>query len=262
VPIHDWTTVTAGTFHAFHTAWISEIQKCLNSGPLPSGYYALAEQVAGEIIPDVLTLQGANEDSDSELEWQADNDGGVAVAKAPPRTSIHDHLNEALTLAARRRRIVIRHTTGDRIIALLEIVSPVNKGSSAATDQFVEKAEAALCAGYHLMLIDLFPPGPFDPQGMHGKLWGSLGGQFAQPAGKPLTLAAYATAGGGPVDCYVEPTAVGTPLLEMPLFLSTERYVNVPLEETYQSGYVGVPKRWKRVIEACGPSEPGRVGPV
>jgi hypothetical protein len=100
------------------------------------------------------------------------------------------------------------------------------------------------------MVIDLFPPGTFDPQGMHGRIWGRLGGHYEQPAGKPLTLAAYASGGGGPVDCYVEPTAVASPLIEMPLFLTTQRYVNVPLEETYQAAYVGVPKRWKTVIEA------------
>src|SRR5262245_60421538 len=59
MPVHDWNRVTAGTFHAFHLARIAEIQRALNGGLLPPGYYALAEQVAGEIIPDVLTLQRA-----------------------------------------------------------------------------------------------------------------------------------------------------------------------------------------------------------
>lgn len=27
-------------------------------------------------------------------------------------------------------------------------------------------------------------------------------------------------------------------------------YVNVPLEETYQAAWRGLPKRWKRVLEA------------
>jgi hypothetical protein len=253
MPIHDWTRVTAGVFDDFHSAWIVAIRGNLNAGLLPDGYYAMAEQVAGNIIPDVLTLQDAS-DPDAQDDWKpAENEGGLAIAKSAPRTLIHDRLNETRALASRRRRIAIRHTTGDRVVALLEIVSPGNKGSSDAAEQFVDKAAAALHAGYHLMLLDLFPPGPFDPRGMHGKLWGSLGGEYVPPAGKPLTLAAYATGGGGPVDCYVEPTAVGTELLEMPLFLSTERYINVPLEETYRAAYVGVPKRWKQVIETPRP---------
>jgi len=45
MPIHDWTKVPAGIFHDFHAAWIIELRNALNDGFLPSGYYALAEQV-------------------------------------------------------------------------------------------------------------------------------------------------------------------------------------------------------------------------
>jgi hypothetical protein len=56
MPIHDWTRVGPGAFHHFYTAWITEISKSLNRGILPREYYALAEQQAGEIGPDVLSL--------------------------------------------------------------------------------------------------------------------------------------------------------------------------------------------------------------
>jgi hypothetical protein len=36
----------------------------------------------------------------------------------------------------------------------------------------------------------------------------------------------------------------------MPLFLEAGWYVRVPLEETYQQAWRGVPDRWRRVIEA------------
>ena len=32
MPVHDWTRVSAGTFHAFHNAWITHIQEMLNDG--------------------------------------------------------------------------------------------------------------------------------------------------------------------------------------------------------------------------------------
>ena len=35
MPIHDWTRVSDGTFHAFHVSWVSELQESLNSGLLP-----------------------------------------------------------------------------------------------------------------------------------------------------------------------------------------------------------------------------------
>ncbi|MFO0841430.1 MAG: hypothetical protein U0797_03380 [Gemmataceae bacterium] len=57
MPIHDWTRVGDGMFHAFHVSWVSEIQEALNDGLLPPTYYAQAEQIAGPLGPDVLTLQ-------------------------------------------------------------------------------------------------------------------------------------------------------------------------------------------------------------
>ena len=102
--------------------------------------------------------------------------------------------------------------------------------------------------GYHLLIVDLFPPTPRDPQGIHGAIWAEVGTvPFTLPPDEPLTLAAYSA---GPVKrAYVEPTAVGRELIEMPLFLEPEIYINVPLEETYTAAYRGVPQRWKRVLE-------------
>jgi hypothetical protein len=39
-------------------------------------------------------------------------------------------------------------------------------------------------------------------------------------------------------------------LIDTPLFLEPEIYVDVPLETTYQAAYRGVPRRWQRVLEA------------
>ncbi|MCC7424157.1 MAG: hypothetical protein IT428_28150 [Planctomycetaceae bacterium] len=220
MPVHDWTRVSAGTFHAFHVAWLAELQKALNHGLLPSGYYALAEQVAGGIGLDVLTLESR----------------GTAEAR-------EIHINPI-----RRRRLVIRHSSGDRVVAFLEIVSPGNKDGARLLSSFLDKAVAALVGGYHLLVIDLFPPGPHDPNGIHGAIWDSIDGPgYTAPPEAPLTLAAYA--GSPAFRCYVEPTSVGTPLIEMPLFLSTDHYVNVPLEATYLEAWSGVPERWRRVIE-------------
>lgn len=250
MPIHDWTRVSAGTFHAFHTAWIAEIQRALNGGILPANYYALAEQVAGETVPDVLTLQdvGGTANAAGGTSPRGNGDaGGIALAAAPPRVALSDTVTESMILAARRRQMVIRHVTGDRIVALFEIVSPGNKESRRQLDAFVDKAVGALDEGYHLLVVDLVSPGRFDPKGVHGVIWDHLRGTYVPPPGKPLTLAAYVAAGA--VTCYVEPTAVGTPLIDMPLFLDPGHYVNVPLESTYMSAYEGLPRRWKSVIE-------------
>ncbi len=246
MPIHDWTRVSAGIFHDFHVAWIGEIRNTLNSGLLPSDYYALAEQIAGPMGPDVLTLQADSYPENGSA--VPSSGGGIAVATAPPpaRMTAAAEMNDYVL---KRRTLVIRHSSGDRIIALIEIVSPGNKAARHALRSFVEKAVEALYRGYHLLIVDLFPPGPRDPQGIHGAIWSELSDDhFELPPAEPLTLAAYSA---GPIKrAYIEPTAVGRAMMDMPLFLEPEMYINVPLEATYQAAYRGVPQRWKRELEA------------
>ena len=57
MPTHDWTRVDAGLFHAFHQTWIVTLSRALNSGVLPSGYFALPEQSIQGPIPVSLTLK-------------------------------------------------------------------------------------------------------------------------------------------------------------------------------------------------------------
>ena len=46
--------------------------------------------------------------------------------------------------------------------------------------------------GIHLLVIDLFPPTPRDPYGIHKAIWDEFEEQpFELPADKPLVLAAY-----------------------------------------------------------------------
>jgi hypothetical protein len=131
---------------------------------------------------------------------------------------------------------------------MIEIISPGNKSTGYALSKFVSKAVEVLEAGVRLLIIDLIPPGKLDLQGIHGAIWKEYTGeQFTAPAGKPLTLAAYI--GGGAFEAYVEPTSVGSELIDMPLLLDPDSYVPTPLAMTYQSAWEAVPAVWRRVIE-------------
>jgi Protein of unknown function (DUF4058) len=244
MPIHDWTRVGAGIFHDFHHSWIDEIKKALNAGLLPADYYALAEQIVGDLGPDVLTLQT----DFPEAEPPSNNSRGtVAVAVAPPKAYFTAQ-TEMDQYVLKQNTLVIRHSSGDQIVALVEIVSPGNKASRHALRKFVEKAAAALWRGYHLLILDLQPPGPRDPQGIHGAIWEEIAdASYRQPGNKPLTLAAYDA--GPPKTAYVEPVAVGQALPDMPLFLRPGEYILVPLEATYRAAWQSVPQRWRRVLE-------------
>lgn len=56
MPIHDWSRVDSGIFHHLHLGWIARLNDRLNGGLLPEPYYALAEPVLGEAVPDVIAL--------------------------------------------------------------------------------------------------------------------------------------------------------------------------------------------------------------
>ncbi len=51
------------------------------------------------------------------------------------------------------------------------------------------------------------------------------------------------------VEIYVEHVALGALLPDMALFLRPDRYINVPLEPTYQAAYRGMPAFWREVLE-------------
>jgi hypothetical protein len=243
MPMHDWTRVSAGTHHDFHCSWLPELKNRLNQGLLPADHYAQVEQVMEAVTADLLTLQ-TEALPEAHVE---EGEGGLAGAVAPPQVQFTDSL-EADIYAGRARQIVIRHSGDDRIVALIELVSPGNKAGEYPFRTFLDKTIAALLQGYHLLLIDPFPPTRRDPGGIHKALWSELGGQFDPPADKPLTLAAYA-AGVVRNTAYVQPIAVGDRLTSMPLFLTPDRYVPVPLEESYMATFQGVPRRWRRTLE-------------
>ena len=249
MPVHDWTRVDAGIFHAFHQQWIIAISNELNEHLLTGEYYALPEQHAVGFGPDVLTLQGTPDDeagdSDEATEFGG-RAGGTALLAAPIATLTGE--TDMEFYRRKQNRVAIRHVSGDRVVAVVEIVSPGNKSSRHAMQSFVEKGAEFLDQRVHLLIVDLFPPGPRDPQGIHATIWDEIAGQgYSLPADRPLTLAAYETALS--VRAYVKHVAIGESLPEMPLFLKPNGCVSVPLEATYQTAFAAMPRRWSRVLD-------------
>lgn len=119
----------------------------------------------------------------------------------------------------------------------------------------MQKVHAALQRDLHVLVVDLHPPGKYDSNGVHAAIWEDLDPEnYVLPGDKPLTLASYSA--GVVAEAYVEHLAVGDALPDMPLFLTRDHYVNVPLEPTYAAAYRGVPAYWRNVIEG----RPGRPG--
>jgi hypothetical protein len=244
VPIHDWTRVEAGLFHAFHQSWITYLSSALNRGILPPGYFALAEQNIQGPIPDILALRLS-----SENQALPGATPGIAVATSPPHTRlVRRSESEANIYARKADRIVIRHRRG-RIVAVIEIVSPGNKRATNQLRSFVEKTSNLIVAGVHILVIELFPPSKRDPQGIHKAIWDEIQEEdFELPPDKPLVLVAY-EAGPSPV-AYIELVAVGDVLPDMPIFLEEDFYVLAPLAATYQTAWNDFPTELRGLLES------------
>lgn len=244
MPIHDWTRVDAGIFHAFHHDWITEIARALNRGLLPADYYALPEQLAGGLGPNILALRRPG--TNGATPAPPTPDGGIALAVAPPKVRFRMR-SEANRYAAKAKAVVIRHVTNHQVVALAEIVSPGNKNNQNGLNAFVQKAREALAAGIHMLIVDLFPPSSRDPQGIHRAVWGeACGADFAVLEDKPLTCVSYV--GGPGAEALVELIAVGDSLPDMPLFLTSEVYVSTPLDATYRLAWDGMAPYWRDVL--------------
>ena len=248
MPIHDWSLVEAGIFHDFHHAWIEEIKRNLNANLLPDDYYAMAEQQSGPFGPDVITLQ-SNQTAIEPLGGSGPDDitsdGNVLLA--PPQIQLTAEAD--LEFYRRKQNMVaVRHVSGDEIIAVVEIISRGNKSSSIAMRSLIDKAAELLTNGIHLILVDLQPPGPRDPSGIHALLWNEMTAQVYAKPDKPLTLAAYEASPIGATRAYIQPVAVGDVMPDMPLFLRPGAHVPLPLQATYDRAFDAVPRRWRRVL--------------
>lgn len=247
MPLHDWTKVDAGTFHAFHVAWCGRLMGALNNGALPGGYYAMAEQHGGRLIADVLTLQSNAPASPT------GNGSPVAVVKAPPRTSKRFVLDSGYV--SKRRTIAVRHVSNHRLVAVIEIISRANKDRDASIRTFASKMGELLAAGCHALIVDVFPPGKSDPRGLaesileffdpgfsateeEGAAEGSGPTRPPVPAGARLLASLKSD---DPIEAFVENPLVGDPLAEMPLFLSSHYYIDTPLETTYTAAFAEMP---------------------
>jgi hypothetical protein len=248
MPIPDWARVNSGTFHDFHQTWTVMLRNALNERILPAGYFAMVEQRVAGPIADVLALELALPPSAAEGE----PGGGLAVATSPPRAQMTRRADVEV-YAGCANRITVRHRHG-RVVAVVEIVSPGNKHSSAEFRAFVEMSAELIRQGIHMLVIDLFPPTVRDPNGMAKAIWDQFEDEPMElPLGKPLTISSYDAGFAGAM--YVDFAGVGDVLPDAPLFLRPEVYVYVPLESSYQEAWRSFPAPLKVLLES-GPGEP------
>jgi hypothetical protein len=247
MPIQDWTRVSAGGFHNFHRDWTIEIYRALNRGLLPPGYTAYTDLRASGWEPDVVTIQTRR---------PAAGTGGPVVADVPPRARQVARIeSEATAYAPKANRISVRHEFG-HVVAIIEVISPGNKDSKQAIGAFLSRAVEFLRNGVNLLIVDLFPPTPRDPDGIHALIWDQMTSVpfDARPADHPLTVASYDAADA--LTAYVDPVAIGEPLPDAPLFLAPGRSINVPLDRTYMAAWDVTPEPLRDLVATPRPPGP------
>jgi hypothetical protein len=248
MPIHDWARVPSGLFHDNHQSCSIRIKDEMNAGRLPKGLSALVEQRSAPKESNVLAIETRSRS----LQAKPDGSSGAITLERP--TARITYRTTKQIYASRANRIAIKHHLG-RTVAIIEIVSPGNKDSRAAVRDFVDKAIDFLRSGVHLLLIDLFPPTPRDPLGMHKLIWDEISDEpFAFPAGKDRLVASYEI--GAEKAAYVEPIGVGDCLPHMALFVAEGMHVKVPLEPTYQTAWSACPEVMREAVETGVMPEP------
>jgi hypothetical protein len=253
MPIHDWSRVDAGIFHDLHIVWIGLMKSMLNETLLPDPFYALAEPVLGQAVPDVLTLREGGDRFAEETGISGvlhDDSGESPVASSGPGVLVQD-LSPSESYAALARHIVVKNSLrDDEVVAVIELVSRANKTSREKRDQFLDKTLELLRKGIHLVIVDLQAPTRIVPQGFHSFVCDAHGDPPATlPPEHDLQTVSYQVLEGGVVRSHLVPLTVGDPLPEMPVFLTSHQYVRVSLEPTYQRAFQSLPRRFRKILE-------------
>ena len=169
------------------------------------------------------------------------------MSERPPKARFHI-VDEARWYAAKNRVVSIRHASDHEVVAVVEVVSLGNKNSRHGIDAFLRKANQLLSVGVHLTVIDVFPPGRRDPEGIHPLIWGGESDPPLQfDPTKPLTCAAYIGSPGA--EAFVETFAVRGTLPDIPVFVTEREYVELPLEATYLAAFEDVPGAVRELLE-------------
>jgi len=236
MPMHDWTTVESGTYHSFHQAWAVMIMGTLNRGLMPAGYTALLDREVQGPIPDVLTVR------QEDVAFPLGDDSSVATVTRTERRVIMTAEPETALYARRANRVAVRNSKRKRkLVAVIELVSPGSKRGRKAMKKFVEKTVSFLIHQINVLIIDPFPPGPSNPQGVHPLVWEDFDdAPYVLPNAKPLAFVAYQTS--PQLRAHLEPIEVCDPLPDMPLFLCGDVHVNIPLEKTYMDTCTLIPE--------------------
>jgi hypothetical protein len=218
---HSWDEV--------HGGWPMEIVRHLTT-ILPAGFRASPRVHLGaafevDIGSYELDERGSN---------GAATDGGTATLVAiAPTLTIEADLSEQDEYEVR----IYDTERGRQLVAAIEIVSPANKDRPHNRDLFVSKCTALLQQEVCVSLVDLVS---VRQANLYAELLARLGRSDPHLGATPPALYAVTLRGRKPpkgrelLDAWFYPMTVGQPLPTLPIWLSDDLSVMLPLEVSYE----------------------------
>lgn len=218
---HSWDEV--------HGQWPGEIVRQLTT-ILPAGYRAAPKVHLGSAFEVDI---GTYERDDRDPGVSAGDGGTATLAALAPTLTVEADLSEQDEYEVR----IYDTERGRTLVAAIEIVSPSNKDRPAARARLVGKCAALLQQGVCVSLVDLVT---VLSANLYAELLASVGGSDRPTGPDPSPLYAVTLRGRKPprrrhlLDTWFYPMAVGEPLPTLPIWLSPDLRVQLPLEPSYQ----------------------------
>ena len=220
---HSWDEV--------HGGWPMEIVRHLTT-ILPPGYRAGPKVHLGSAFEvDVGAYERDDRDPDAGLD---SGDGGTATLTATaPTFTLEADLTDQDEYEVR----IYDTERGRTLVATIEIVSPANKDRPRTRDLFTGKSAALLNQGVCVSVVDLVSVRQANLYAELVEMYGGADPRLADPP--PYLYAATLRTYKSPKGCsrletWFYPMTFGQPLPTLPIWLSEELRVELPLEVSYE----------------------------
>jgi hypothetical protein len=211
---------------SFHGAWAEAIASTLNQGQLPANYVAEARIKLGRSVG--IDVGPLHED----LAGDPGKSGNGVAVWAPPRPALRTALPTAPPDIFEIQ--ILEDSKGPRLVAAIELVSPVNKDRPAHRSAFAVKCASYLHSNVGVVVVDIVTERKGN---MHGDLLDLLGLSAQGPEMPDLFAASYRTVPTKEalvLETWPYPLQLGKPLPTVPLWIGPACCLPVDLEATYE----------------------------
>jgi hypothetical protein len=231
MPLRDHFRAPVNNTHSWdevHGGWPGEIVRDLTT-ILPKGFRAGPRVHLGAAF-DVSTFE-----LDSRNPEEETRDSGTATATTlAPTLTIEADLSEVDEYQVR----IFDTERGRELVATVEIVSPANKDRAETRDLFVSKVTTLLQQGICVSIVDLVT---VRHANLYAELLEALGRTDPHLGDPPPPLYGVTLRSRkrpkkrlAMLDAWFYPMTVGDPLPTLPIWLTPELRVMLPLETSYQ----------------------------